>query len=156
MSMNEATSEQNAARVIELLRHQRTLYRKLRSLADRQKSLVVSDDAGALISLLAERQRLVDGLVQLNAKIAPYRQNWTDFYQGLTESQRVEVSELLEEVNASLGAILRDDARDTAMMTARRERMAMELGEIGGSRKAHAAYASNAGAGMSRNTDASA
>ncbi|MCB9851828.1 MAG: flagellar protein FliT [Phycisphaerales bacterium] len=154
--MSETTAEQSVARVIELLRHQRTLYRKLRSLADRQKSLVVSDDAGALIQLLAERQRLVDGLVQLNAKIAPYRQNWTDFYQGLSETQRVEVSELLEEVNASLGAILRDDARDTAMMTARRERMAIELGEIGGSRRAHAAYAGSVVGGVNQGTDAKA
>lgn len=154
--MSETTAEQNVTRVIELLRHQRTLYRKLRSLADRQKTLVVSDDAGALISLLAERQRLVDGLVQLNAKIAPYRQNWTDFYQGLNETQRVEVSELLEEVNASLGAILRDDARDTAMMTARREQMAIELGEIGGNRRAHAAYAGSGVGGMTQNTDAKA
>lgn len=154
--MDKTTTEQSAARVIELLRHQRTLYRKLRSLAERQKSLIVSDDAGALISLLAERQRLVDGLVQLNVKMAPYRENWTEFYQGLSEPQRVEVSELLEEVNASLGAILRDDARDTAMMTARRERMAKELGEIGGSRRAHAAYANSGVSGMSQETDARA
>lgn len=154
--MSETTSEQIVARVTELLRHQRTLYRKLRSLADRQKTLVVSDDAGALIELLAERQRLVDGLVQLNVKMAPYRENWTEFYQGLSEPQRVEVSELLEEVNASLGAILRDDARDTAMMTARRERMAQELGEIGGSRKAHAAYVSSGAVGANLGTDARA
>ncbi len=154
--MGNATVEQNVGRVIELLRHQRTLYRKLRSLAERQKSLVVSDDASALIGLLAERQRLVDGLVQLNVQLAPYRENWTEFYQGLGEPQRVEVSDLLEEVNASLGAILRDDARDTAMMTARRERMAIELGEIGGSRKAHAAYARSGGGAMNQATDAKA
>ena len=93
--------------------------------------------------------------MQLNVQLAPYREHWTEFYQGLGEPQRVEVSDLLEEVNASRGAILRDDARDTAMMTARRERMAMELGEIGGSRKAHAAYTQGGGA-MNQATDARA
>lgn len=154
--MSNTTSEPDVTRVIELLRHQRTLYRKLRSLADRQKSLIVSDDASALIQLLAERQRLVDGLVQLNVKMAPFREKWTEFYQGLSEPQRVEVSALLEEVNASLGAILRDDARDTAMMTARREHMAKELGEIDGSRKAHAAYANSSLAATPQGTDATA
>lgn len=154
--MSATTINLDASKAIELLRHQRTLYRKLRTLADRQKTLVVHEDGDLLMSLLAERQRLVDGLVQLSRQMGPYREKWTEFFQGLDDSQRVEVAELLEEVNSSLGAILKSDARDTAMMTARRERVASELGEIGGGRMATAAYArSGAGAGMQR-TDAKA
>ena len=144
----------DAGRAIELLRHQRTLYRKLRSLAERQKALVLREDGEGLMSLLAERQRLVDGLVQLSQQMGPFRAQWTEFFRGLENAQRIEVAELLEEVNASLGAILKSDARDTAMMTARRESVATELGAMGGRRKAASAYARVAG--EAHHTDARA
>jgi len=153
--MSTAAAQLDATKAIELLRHQRTLYRKLRALADRQKTLVVREDGEALISLLADRQRLVDGLVQLSRQMGPFREKWTEFFNGLSDAQREEVACLLEEVNASLGAILKSDARDTATMTARRARVATELGDIGGGRVATAAYARCGASGAAR-TDAKA
>lgn len=140
-------TEQNLSddRLVELLTHQRSLYRKLKMLAERQQSLVTHDDTEALLKLLSERQKLVDGLVKLNEQIAPYRQQWSTFFGALSMARREEVSDLLEEVNASLGAILKNDARDTAVMTVRRERVSTDIGHVDGGRRATAAYAGQRG-----------
>lgn len=131
----------NESRLIELLTHQRSLYRKLKMLAERQQALVTRDDTEALLKLLSERQKLVDGLVKLNEQIAPYRQEWSNFFGALSTEKRDEISDLLEEVNASLGAILKNDARDTAVMNVRRERVSSDIGHVDGGRRATAAYA---------------
>lgn len=154
--MSATERQLDEGRLIELLTHQRSLYRKLKTLAERQKTLVMRDDTEMLITLLADRQRLVDGLVKLNEQIAPYRRNWSEFYSSLAVDKRDEIADLLEEVNASLGTILQNDARDTAMMTVRRERVAAEMGEVDGGRRACAAYSSQRAQERNRLTDSKA
>lgn len=135
--------------LITLLEHQRTLYRQLRVLADRQKSLVVDEDIQPLLSLLQDRQKLVDGLTGLNARLAPYREGWTQTFNGLDESTRKDVMEMLEEANNTLGSILQSDTRDSATLTARRDQTADRLASMDAGARAGAAY------GMSRNYSAS-
>ena len=154
--MDETSENLDGLNLIELLKHQSTLYRRLRLLADRQKALVALDDTQPLMGLLAERQKLVDGLVGLTDRLAPYRSKWTDFYGRLDSPQRKEVAGLLEEVNSALGSIVQSDQRDTATLAAKRQDMAerMATAEVGC--RASAAYSS---AGLkSRNvvTDAEA
>lgn len=151
--MNETLDE---SRLIELLRHQQVLYRRLRQLADLQKALVTEDDTAALIGLLADRQRLVDGLVGLSQKLAPFRARWSEIYGGLQEARRREVAELLEEANQSLGSILTSDSRDSATLTARRQGMAMELEQFSTGGRVNAAYSATAMAGRPNLTEARA
>lgn len=139
--MSEPVDTLSAARFLELMRHQRTLYRRLRFLAERQQALVCDGAGEALLSVLAERQRLVDGLMGLGARLAPYREHWTEFYASLDEVVRHEVAEMLEEVNQSLGLILQSDSRDSALLTARKQAVADELSGCGAAGRASAAYA---------------
>lgn len=138
--MNADHQELSGDRLVELLGLQQGHYRQLRLLADRQRSLVTQDDPGPLLSLLADRQRLVDGLVSLNAQLAPFRENWTDVYGRLDEPFRKQVAVLLEEVNTSLGAILQSDRKDTATLTAKRESMSNRMAGVNASSRASAAY----------------
>jgi len=112
-----------------LLGHQRTLFRRLSTLASRQRSLIVQDDARRLMELLAERQTLVDGLTGLSRRLAPYRENWSAMFASMDEAGRREVSALLEEANASLGTILRDDGRDCEALAAKRDEISQRLSE---------------------------
>ena len=154
--MDEKRESPGANQLVALLGHQRTLYRQLRVLADRQKALVVQDDPEALLALLGERQRLVDGLVGLNARLAPFRARWSQIYNGLDESRRKEVSLLLEEVNSSLGAILQSDRTDTATLTARQQDMAGQLATFNTGSRASAAYSQSNPAAKTHLTDARA
>ncbi|MFQ5429111.1 MAG: hypothetical protein ACE5E1_02275 [Phycisphaerae bacterium] len=155
--MHERQTEFSAERLIELLRHQRTLHRRLRLLADRQKALVEQEDPEPLLTLLAERQQLVDGLVALNGKLAPFRRHWTECYAQLDEASRREVAEVLEEINHSLGAILKSDSRDSATLTARQRNMGSRLAAFDAGSRASTAYTQQAkGRGRSRLTEAEA
>ncbi len=130
----------SADRLIELLGRQQDCYRRLCLLSEKQKALVAGDDGRALLTLLGHRQRLVDELVDRSAEIAPYRRQWTEFYAGLEGSRRRRISELLEDLNGSLGAILQDDRRDTATLTAKRNVVAGTLAAMDSGRRARAAY----------------
>ncbi len=147
--MDETRRHHDGPRLVSLLKHQGTLYRRLRLLADRQNALVAQSDAQPLLGLLADRQRLVDGLVGLSEKLAPYRKNWTSTYAKLDEPTRKVVSGLLEEANSALGSILQNDRRDTATLAAKRQDFADRLTTAETGSRAGAAYAS-AGTGPPR------
>jgi hypothetical protein len=86
----------------------------------------------------------VDGLVHLTSQMAPYRSRWTQLFQGMDDSARMQVTALLEEVNGSLSSILASDSRDTATLKARRDSAAQQLSSISESSRANAAYADQA------------
>lgn len=146
----------NETRMVELLRHQQVLYRRLRQLSERQNLLVTREDPEALLQLLSERQRLVDGLVGLSAQLAPFREKWSEVYNSLSEPKRREVAELLEEANQSLGAILSSDSKDSATLTARKQGIAAELANYGAAGRATAAYASAGATGQTSYAEARA
>lgn len=152
----EPRQQLDAELLVTLLEHQRTLHRQLRVLSDRQRSLVAEDDAETLLRLLSERQRLVDGLVNLNARLAPYRAQWTHFYESLDEDCRRRVALLLEEVNGSLAAILKSDGKDTATLTAKQQSIAGRLAAFDAGSRASAAYGKASTATRSNMTDAKA
>ncbi len=139
--MEYAMQESEVSALVQLLKEQRVYFSRLRVLADRQKSLVVQDDPQPLLSLLAERQQLVDGLVAVNNRLAPYRSRWTSIYSGLAEPARRHVAELLEESNAALSSILQCDNRDTAMLQAKRQDMVGRLSAFDHGAAATTAYA---------------
>lgn len=130
------------AALIELLGHQRTLYRRLRVLAERQRALVAADEVEPLIDVLAERQTLVDALVALNNRLAPYRRNWTEVYNRFDRQTRRTVSEMLEEANSTLGLVLRNDGQDCGTLSARRETTALQISSMNSGGRARSAYAS--------------
>jgi hypothetical protein len=138
--MDAARDRQDAEQLLALLKKQNDLYRRLRMLADRQGALVVEDDVQPLLSLLAERQRVVDGLVVVNQELAPFRSDWSGRYASLDEPTRQEVAGLLEEANASLGLVLRNDQRDSATLSAKRMAVAERLSATDQAGRAGAAY----------------
>lgn len=140
--MENRTPITDTHELVSLLEQQRRVYVKLRLLADRQGALVVNEDTQPLLGLLMERQRLVDSLVSLNERLAPYRASWTAIYAGMDELERRHVASLLEESNAALGTIITYDSRDTATLEARRQSMAAQLGKADTAARANAAYGS--------------
>lgn len=142
--MGMQTASMDLSELISLLEQQRRLYVKLRLLAERQGALVVNEDTQPLLGLLVERQQLVDALVALNERLAPYRASWTAIYAEMDELNRRHVAALLEESNAALGTIMTNDNRDTATLQARRQTMAGQLGKVETAARANAAYGSTA------------
>lgn len=72
---NEQTLK--TSELLSFLTAQRDEYLRLRKLADRQRVLVLSEDAEALLAVLADRQNAVETLAAVNDRLAPYRREWT-------------------------------------------------------------------------------
>jgi hypothetical protein len=139
--MDESRTADERGQLVGLLERQRGLYRRLRTLTQRQHSLILQEDPKPLLALLADRQRVVDGLLGVNQALAAYRRDWTNVYAGLDEATRRHVAEMLEEANASLGAILQSDSCDTAVLSARRQEVGERLTVVDNGSRATAAYA---------------
>jgi hypothetical protein len=154
--MMQAEPRLDVGRLLDLLTSQRERYRKLRKLADRQRMLVSGDDPQSLLSVLGERQRIVDELGRLNDELSPYRSAWTRTYQSLDEATRDRVRGVLEESNGLLASVVAADRDDLAALGARRETTAMELNRTHHAGRAAAAYATAGRATGSRLTEARA
>ena len=88
--------------ILPLLREQIPLYSKLESYASRQRSLITGDDAGALLSLLADRQRISADLARVASKLDPVRREWARYRGRFTPAQRDEADRLLAEIHERL------------------------------------------------------
>ena len=137
------TMSASGTELVKLLNEQRVHYRKLRLLTQRQRSLVLDDDPQALLSLLADRQRVVDDLTALNARLAPFRREWTRVFDGLDPHTRRDVKELLEESNELLASVMTSDRQDSEMLGARRQSAAAGMSATRLAGRASAAYASS-------------
>lgn len=134
----------DGARLIALLTEQRDLYGKLKDLAQRQRDILVSDRPERLLDVLGERQTIVGDLAKLNMSLAPYRQDWGGTYADLEPTIRDQANDLLQEINGMLQEILRSDREDSALLSARKQVIAGEIGNTSGARVAHAAYGQTA------------
>jgi len=140
--MNASGLVEDGQRLTALLTRQRDLYRELYELANRQESLVVSNDTDGLLSLLSSRQRLVDRLMDLNESLVPMRAQSERILATMPPQQREEVRALVGQVNDLLGTILKRDESDTATLSQRRNRIQQELQQAATGQQANRAYAS--------------
>lgn len=145
--MKSRSTPPDAHGLIALLTRQRDLYRSLRELSEKQRSLIAGDRPELLLSILRDRQNLVTSLARLNEEMGPLRRNWDTVYAALPEERRGEASSLLQEINGLLRVILRTDQEDSALLSARKQAVAGSLAGVAGGQAANAAYARQAGPG---------
>jgi len=131
--LTEPTTMLTPQRVVELLREQARLYGELESLAAKQRILVAIEDSGALLAVLADRQRLASSLQVIGDNIEPVRRTWSSFRERLNASQRAEVEDLLARIGQRIRRLIEGDERDVRLLSARREGTARAM------RGAHAA-----------------
>ncbi len=143
-SMGERTG-----RLVELLEEQRTCYRQLKALAEKQRKLISDEDPEALLKILGERQQLVDRLTELNRELQPFRQEWAGTYTQMKSDRRQYVQEVLDEINTLLGSIMLMDKEDSRLLSARKESIRQQVVQTASGRMANTAYAAHAYAGAS-------
>lgn len=128
-----------------LLTRQRDLYVQLGRLAEGQRSMITGDEPERLLTILAERQRLIDQLESVSRRLKPYQANWRQVRGSLPPEQADEVDHLVGEVNSLLTGILQKDEADAQLLSARKGRTAQAMSELKAGRKAGAAYAASSG-----------
>lgn len=131
----------NGDELLALLTEQCALYAQLGQLAQGQRSLITGDRPEQLLGVLGERQRLIDRLEALGARMRPYQRDWRAVRGSLDESRGRRVDELVARANGLLSGILQADEADAELLAARKSEAGQGVGQVKAVRQARAAYA---------------
>lgn len=143
--------------LLELLHGQLALYRDLHSLASRQRGLVKLDDSGPLLTLLAERQKIVAELGECSRRLAPLQGHCRQTPSALSAEQRRQAEGLLQASADMLQSILKLDEEDARTLEARKSHTARQIQSLAAGQQAFRAYGpAAAGAAAFSRTDESA
>ncbi len=127
-------------RIIEMLRAQASLYRRLEECADRQRRLIVEDDSSRLLQVLGERKRLTDLIAAIARRLAPVRQAWPRWRDSLAPAARSEADRLVDESSASLRRLIERDEQDCRVLSVKKEATARLISATSSGARAISAY----------------
>ncbi len=113
--------------VLDLLRKQTALYGKLEGLAARQRTFLTGEDTGPLLTVLADRRKLVGALNEIAVRLEPVRRGWANFRQRFATDRRTEAERLLHETSERLQRVIRSDEEDVRVLCGRRQTVAESL-----------------------------
>lgn len=139
-----ATAQRDARRLTELLAQQRDVYQRLRELAMSQSKAIEDDQPESLLRILADRQRLINELTRVNELLEPFRSRWDQLREALEPTQRLEVSELVDQVQQLLGQILDCDKQDSDLLRERTAQTRDQAARAGAGARMNQAYAAGA------------
>lgn len=146
--MAAAISPEQVRQILVMLREQRDLCARLGELSDCQRDLITGEAADRLLSVLSERQTLLDRLSTLGARLRPLQQRWREIRACMDAASAEAADRLVAEVNALLSAVLVRDEADAQLLSARRQVAGQEIAELRQTRVAGSAYArASAGSG---------
>lgn len=137
-STNQSADE--AKEVFVLLQRQRDLYRELKSQSEQQDALIAGGETDRLLSLLAQRQRLIDGLGQVSASLSPYRSRIAAIADQAAGDMGEQMRAMVEEVRILLESIIACDEKGKADLEAARDRVGGQIRQTAGAVAAAGAY----------------
>ena len=128
-------------RLRRILDDQIGLYSRLTELAGQQSHVIQSGDTDALLSLLGQRQTLVERVIALNEDLEPFTSRWDELSPKLPETRRAEVRDRIDTLESLVARIAARDEQDHAALKQQRDAVTSELGGISQRRSAVNAYA---------------
>jgi len=137
---SSSTPASEAKDVLSLLERQRDLYRELKSYTDQQDELIATGATDRLLTLLAQRQRLIDGLGQVSASLSPYRSRIAAIADQASGSLGDQMRGMVEEVRVLLEAIIERDEKGKADLAASRDKIGGQIRQAAGAIAAVGAY----------------
>lgn len=126
--------------VLALLREASSLYAELNSCAERQRSLIVGEDMGPLLVLLAERQKLSAKLIQISNDLTPIRRDWENCRKTFSASALREADHLVSAITQNLRRAIDTDEEDARLLRARKQTVARALNTSHSTERAMVAY----------------
>ncbi len=134
------TTPDTPEEVLDLLRKQDSLYTELESVSGRQRSLITGDNAGPLLTLLTDRQKLSDQLHRIATLLAPIRCEWESYRGRFTPAQLTEADLLLDETRQRLRRLIEADEQDARVLSGRKQAVAQTLRATHSTSQAISAY----------------
>ncbi|MFM9958271.1 MAG: flagellar export chaperone FlgN [Phycisphaerales bacterium] len=131
--------------MIELLDAQRGLFRELDGLSELQSKWVSTGETERLLSVLAQKQTVVERVQAVNASLQPFMADWGARVAGLPERSRVLLRSRTDEIEALAGRVKTRDEADRASLEASSRVIADDLAGMARARGAARAYGGGAG-----------
>ncbi len=129
------------AREVEiLLQRQQELFSELDAMSARQSELIEAQDTDRLLTVLAERQSVIDRIADTSVRLEPYRASWDAVIAGLDESGKERVRRRIDLLAELAERVARRDEADRRLLEERRDAVAGEMVQINRGRGAMAAY----------------
>ena len=107
-------------RLVELLRHEKSLYAKFMELSRRQLGVIEQGDVSELLSLLGRKQELLEQMGGVEQELAPAKRNWGQFRTTLSREQRPTVQTLIDEVRGVLKDLIALEKKGEESLQAQR------------------------------------
>jgi uncharacterized protein YoxC len=111
-------AQQGVDRLIHLLSQQHSLYLELTDLSRRQEDYVKESRTEQLLSLLSDRQVLVDQLTGINRELAPLRSRMSELAADADDAKRETLRGLVDDVQEMLQSIIERDESDRKKLEA--------------------------------------
>jgi hypothetical protein len=127
-------------RAVALLQQQCLLYQQLRDLSARQGQHIKEGQTEPLLTVLAQRQRVLAELTAIADEMAPYRAHWPQVRAALSADQQQQVNAMVQEVEQQLAHIIQQDERDRTQLQNARNQVGSELTKLNKVSAAAAAY----------------
>ncbi len=125
-----------------LFRDQAEVLQRMKRLVQRQRQAVVQDDPEALLSLLKQRQAVMEVLSEMGGQIKRVRAHWESQRASLSPHDRAQASRHFDEIAKSFEDILAADAQDVRMLAAKKQLIGNTLRTTHTMAHAVSAYAS--------------
>jgi hypothetical protein len=133
-----------APRLERILGRQLGLYRQLAELSNRQHDLVERDQTDGLMAVLADRQRLIDQIADINGEVEPFAAHWVTLAAKLNDTQRASIGVQLGELDELVASISARDEHDRSVLESRRAEASSALDGLSKRKAAMGAYGGGA------------
>ena len=139
-SIPESMTLQPTAKLAELINAKHQVLLKLREVGQRQAELAGQGDVPELLSLLAAKQTLIDGLQQIERELGPFRNDDPDRRVWPDAEARSRCAKQADDCNELLNEILYLEKQSEDAMIARRDQVATQLRQVYSAGQARGAY----------------
>lgn len=129
-----------APRLARFLDESIALYEHLLELAQRQTALIENQEHDSLLTLLTDRQKLVEQIAEHATLLDPFTSRWSDLEELLSSDQRDELRPRLDRLSTLMQDIVRCDETDRERLAKMRDDAARQLTTLDQNRRAASAY----------------
>ena len=139
LDMGLSTEEFTAA-----LGEQVSCYRRLRRLSGAQHAFVEQGQTDELLQILQGRQRELERITEIEARIRPLKRDWPSVSASLAQEQKRVAEELLAESRSLLAEITAADQDDALVLQQRKLSIGRQLQQANAGRAVNKSYAAAA------------
>ncbi len=123
-----------------VLRQRRDLCRDLLAFSQRQDELISAADYSGLLTLLGEKQDVLERFARLKRDHHAVWNDWRSVRDGLDESTRACCESLLSETESDLATLLAREDASTKRLSAKRDSTRLELVDLDDGSRVNVAY----------------